>query len=364
MKSLEDSNRSPRIHRDRDPAGREHDALLSQPVLSCEEARLYLHLYVESALDPIRNAHVHAHVACCGDCRDHLEGLEEERLWVAEVALDAPRLPGRFAKKVTAQIRADQSKKRTARRFVAFAALSSACAALLIVAFTLQWNGLFSPDSDSSSLVTRNPAEKSPLSVVASRSEAVPPKVRETRIEPVIVKTPVPRDNFDSDGFDIDCLAVDTLDNVGGEDPSGPRGVGVSIPVNLIAEAALEVEDEMATVESLLAMGAVHSFVTSPLKAYSALSRRDSPVTCQCTLENFLAFTVWVDTYSTRNPRRTKAPSETVPCSPDPNADGKTDGSDIAFCLQQLLRTASIPANLSNQGIPQHGGYEKPSLGV
>jgi len=110
----------------------------------CREVREYLHFHVEGELDPIRSNLVEAHLRKCGSCRKIREEMEQERLWVLEVALDSPDLSERFRERVIARIEEEQHRTRVEKYRGFFFRASGVAVALLVFALA-SWRSADTP---------------------------------------------------------------------------------------------------------------------------------------------------------------------------------------------------------------------------
>ncbi|MBN1444200.1 MAG: hypothetical protein JXA90_15925 [Planctomycetes bacterium] len=309
--------------------------------LSCEEAFGLQHLLLEQELDPLRESWLLAHHSLCEACRRTFEDLVEERLSVLEIALDAPLLSSRFPGKVIDRVRA--AKVHSARwrwaRWLGGMLSSSAAAALILAAIL----GPFSP-------VSRDPAE--PAVAVASlqsagsgglsaaEGETLEPAPELARRLPAAAAPSASIIHL----ADIDCFVDENecVDRLGGEDPC----------FSFDPASALHLDRET------MPPGAPAGHASAPAGW--------SPAVCRCSLGEVVVFTSWVGRHTLGDSGGQSMDLRDAPCPPDPNADGKTDGSDVALYWQRLLYTASMPTCGSLPGDSAAGGQQEegPSIGV
>lgn len=265
--------------------------------LGCDEVSPLLHLLVEEELDELRAGWVRSHLSGCESCRIQLDALRAERLFILETALEGPRLPASFAAKVADRIREERGTSRRLRRLRVLAGSAAAAAVLLAAVLALDPGRAVvvppTPDEVASLDRARAGMEEEPTSpeATAVADAATPAGTHATLAAPEPERRCV-------DGFSPDLL--------GDEDPWLP----------ILAHA----EDE-----------------TTP-------SPGSDGAGCQCSFDDIVVFTSWVTYHSGRDPGDVEARFAAAPCPPDPNADGRTDGSDVAYYWQQLLRTTDAPA--------------------
>jgi len=73
----------------------------------CDEVAAALDRFVEGELDSTHGLRVESHLAECDACRDLVDEMRAERLWILERAVQAPQLPESFAARVTEKLRAE-----------------------------------------------------------------------------------------------------------------------------------------------------------------------------------------------------------------------------------------------------------------
>jgi hypothetical protein len=311
--------------------------------LCCDEVLGLQHLLVEGELDALREGWVLAHQATCEHCRQVFENLAEERNWVAEMALDAPLLSSRFSRKVTDQIRAEQlrvSRRRWVRRIAGI--LGTAAAALLLA--TIIWQFSFSPVSTepgSSPLTVASGGTIESAHLTAVKTSSRSDDEGEVRPDRLVADGVV--DSASHVHYaNLDCFVDENecVDRIGGEDPCSSFD-----PASLVS-----LETETTRHEPT---GIAQAMPSQPMDESAA---RDSSIggstssTCGCSFGEVVVFTSWVGHQTIDNQQGEAIDPHGAPCPPDPNADGKTDGSDVAFYWQKLLHTANVPANASRPG--------------
>ena len=262
---------------------------------SCAEPRSLHHLYVEGELDGLRSARLLSHLEVCEPCKSRVAELQEERLWLTEVALKGPALSPRFGQKVGRKIRAEVARARWRRRLrVTRNGLQSAAVLLGAVAMVV-------------------------LALSVALREA--PEAKLPYGDPVVDAVPT-----------------------GGPEASSLVQVGVAFP-----EAREPGEGGLATSELDCFRDESEDEGLDPLFPSTALvcancadftepperivHRRRSPVFEQQGFRVFVSFSLGL--------------LEDKPCPPDPNADGRSDGSDVAYVWQQLLSPSDLPEDLA-----------------
>ena len=320
---------------------------------SCGEALESAHLHVEGELDPLRTSRLLRHLELCASCREHVRELREERFWILESAIHGPALPPRFAERVTARLRSEE-RTLSLRRRLRLARRGPAAAAVLVLAFLgARWGMLSGPgggpeEAISTAIDAATPA--APLLRPATAEHVA----GDARALPAVHRSPGSAAAEPGGGVlasargrtpprEIDCFDDPDLDDET-LDPVFPSTVMVC--ATCADESVAVVAAATSRVRVLALAPAV--FPAAPdLRDAMALAREIRGIEAR------------------REDPKGRAPRD--PCvthTRDPNADGRRDGSDVAFYLQRVLTTEGMHHDIALADPPPDPGCEEVCLGV
>ena len=267
---------------------------------SCAAMKYYLHFYVEGELDPLRTAQLCEHLDRCPSCRIDLGTLQEERLWIGEIAIEAPSLPTRFARKVTDCIRAEkivqiqhekagskaENKAASAVARGLRGRLGPIAAFLAAAAMVLVYFG------------TRTEVETVSRSPIVAKATPTPSQ------PPASLASLIPFPTSDGAAGDPYCIDEELVN----EDDI-PLFPGTSCAREPLSDPGFFAIRERGGVTWRIVRyrPSIPRAVYLGKRIYGAHSSMDDP------------------------------------CSSDPNADGKTDISDVAFDWQQVWESSGLP---------------------
>jgi hypothetical protein len=292
--------------------------------MRCGDTETDLHLQVEGELHPIRGLRLEAHLAACEGCRRRREELREERLWVAEVALEAPALSSRFAPKIIARLRREQERKSALARRGALLRRALAAAgglAALGSAATLFFAVLNGP-------VEEPYPRGEPL---ASRDAAGP--AEEVFIEPL------------SEALAWIPAAEHALDPAAREaDQEWLEGADCDL-AEWLSDVEISVPAPAPSFRPEPAVLASRKLEADRRPRRSAPMPPSTPTAATPRIHNFaqvLGITAQVGA----------GLGDEEPCPPDPNRDGKTDFVDVALYCQYLMHHVILPEKPAFLGEP------------
>ena len=103
----------------------------------CSSAQTHLHAYVEGELDSIRTCLLKGHMEECSACREQVEELKLERVWLLEACVDSPALPDSFTKKVMLRVKEEKRAQAGRVRHGVYLRLGGLAAAAVLMVTVL-----------------------------------------------------------------------------------------------------------------------------------------------------------------------------------------------------------------------------------
>lgn len=272
--------------------------------VDCRWAQEHLHAHVEGESPPLVSRLLAGHLPTCPTCRAAVEALEAERLWVIDSMVESPRLSPRFPEKVLRRIqRSERSLARRRRR-----------SALLRIAGVAALLGL-------AALVARPSWWKGP-------GQQEGPSVSPGPVATNVAVPPAPSRGLPSAR---EAAAASTIPDAHVPEASPPRARSLVQSVPLLEPI----------------------FVAHPEQGPSPpVESQGVPVPGQRGFGHVLMVANGLE--RARRDRNEAAEARAVeskddPCHPDPNRDGRTDISDVAYSCQVLL-AGEPPRPLQSEG--------------
>ncbi len=296
--SLDDSASGKADHLD--PSDDAFDSsLVDLTARRCDALRSHYHHYVENELDPLRVRMVDAHLGACDKCREEVEYLQLEKLWVMETVLDAPELSDRLTEKIVAAVHAER-RDLNSRWFLRVSASIAAVALAGVLAVFAGGASIETPEIVSEKQIHLPPGTIHVRSAGKSRDRNELPRAR-------LVHYNASSGISTTHGYPW-TLPAPRRHAARCDYPASAYRVAVRVK---------SPRDRIRKLTPLASRADVVVFVRMPRRG--RISLRD-------TVNVALRFA-----------RGTPAVERDLEsCEPDPNADGKLDIDDIAYGLQVL----------------------------